>query len=260
MSASLPAVSRSEIPRNADGSAAGSTVTPDSLVLVARTLARYDEFAEWYEQWTSGFGPPLISAHPELMPPLAGLRLLDLACGHGRLSRDLARAGATVVGVDFSGALLDKARTRDSADIDYVQADVTRAPHWWDGRLFDGCTCELALMDIDDLSGTLATVATVLRPGGWFVASIVHPCFPGNDNGLSSWPSDRGYDAEVWWISPDHNPNGARIRVGATHRKLATYLNGLLDAGLELERIIEPAAPIPTFLLWRCRRRWDDNA
>jgi 2-polyprenyl-3-methyl-5-hydroxy-6-metoxy-1,4-benzoquinol methylase len=189
------------------------------------------------------------------MPPLAGLRVLDLACGHGRLSRDLARADAMVVGVDLSAALLDKARAKDSTGIDYVHADVTQAPGWWDGRRFDGCTCELALMDIDDLPGTLATVATVLRPGGWFVASIVHPCFPGSDNGLSSWPADSGYDAEVRWTSPDHNPDGARVRVGATHRKLSTYLNGLLDADLELERIIEPPAPVPTFLMWRCRRR-----
>lgn len=222
---------------------------------MASEAARYDEFAEWYEQWTSGFGPTLISAHPELMPPLSGLRVLDLACGHGRLTRDLARAGAKVVGVDFSVALLDRARANDSSGISYVLADVTRTPTWWDGHPFDGCTCELAMMDIDDLSGALSTVATVLRPGGWFVASIVHPCFPGNDNGLSSWPAEGDYEAEGWWTSPHHNPNGARIRVGATHRKLSTYLNGLLDAGFELERIVEPAASIPTFLLWRCRRR-----
>jgi SAM-dependent methyltransferase len=170
--------------------AQGCRDTPDSLVPMTSTLARYDDFAEWYEQWTSGFGPCLISAHAELIPPLTGLRVLDLACGHGRLTRDLARAGAKVVGVDFSGALLDKARAQDSAGIDYVQADVTRAPSWWDGLPFDGCTCELALMDIDDLSGTLSTVATVLCQGGWFVASIVHPCFPGNDTGLSSWPAE----------------------------------------------------------------------
>lgn len=57
---------------------------------------------------------------------------------------------------------------------------------WWDGQAFGGCTCEVALMDIDDLAGTLSTVTTMLRPGGWFVASVVHPCFPGNDDGQSS--------------------------------------------------------------------------
>jgi SAM-dependent methyltransferase len=171
------------------------------------------------------------------------------------MSRYLAQAGSAVVALDMSGPLIAEAREISATGIDYIHGDVTQRSQWWDGEPFDGCTCELALMDIDDLDGTLATVAAVLRPGGWFVASIVHPCFPGNEAGLSAWPPADGYDAEGWWTSAHHNPDGPRIRVGATHRKLSTYLNGLLDAGLELERTLEPPAPIPTFLLWRCRRR-----
>jgi hypothetical protein len=151
--------------------------------------------------------------------------------------------------------MLAKARATGSEGIAYILADVTRHPAWWDERPFDGCTCELALMDIDDLAGTLSTVTTVLRPGGWFVASIVHPCFPGNERGQSNWPPGEGYEREGWWTSPDHNPEGVRIRVGATHRKLSTFLNALLDAGLEAERFVEPPAPVPTYLLWRCRHR-----
>ena len=221
---------------------------------MARALARYDEFAEWYEQWI-GDAPSLIAAQDGLLPPVAGARVLDLACGQGRMSRYLARRGADVLGVDLSAAMLSKARAAGPAGITYLRADVTGAPTWWDGRPFDGCTCELALMDIDDLAGALATVAAVLRPGGWFVASIVHPCFPGNGRGQSSWPPEEGYDREGWWTSPGHNPDGARIRVGATHRKLSTVLNALRDAGLDAERFAEPSAPVPTYLLWRCRRR-----
>jgi SAM-dependent methyltransferase len=218
-------------------------------------LARYDEFAEWYEQWI-GDAPPLIAAHPGLLPPtLSGERVLDIACGQGRMSRYLARRGAGVTGIDISAAMLARARALGPPGITYVHADVTRRPVWWDGRPFDGCTCELALMDIDELAGTLSTVTAVLRPGGWFVASIVHPCFPGNDQGRSSWPPAEGYEREGWWTSPEHNPGGARVRVGATHRKLSTVLNALLDAGLEAERFAEPPAPVPTFLLWRCHRR-----
>jgi SAM-dependent methyltransferase len=222
---------------------------------VAQAVARYDGFAEWYAQWI-GDKPPLIAAHPELLPAVDGERVLDIACGQGRMSRYLARQGADVTGVDISAAMLGKARAAGPQDITYARADVTRPPAaWWDGRPFDGCTSELALMDIDDLAGALSTVTTVLRPGGWFVASVVHPCFPGNDTGQSSWPPEGGYEREGWWTSPDHNPEGARIRVGATHRKLSTFLNALLDAGLEAERFIEPPAPVPAFLLWRCRRR-----
>src|SRR5215471_17025402 len=125
---------------------------------MARPAARYDEFAEWYEQWI-GEAPPLIAADAGLLPAVAGARVLDLACGQGRMSRYLARLGADVLGVDVSAAMLGKARAAGPAGITYLRADVTRAPAWWDGRPFDGCTCELALMDIDDLAGALAPVA-----------------------------------------------------------------------------------------------------
>jgi len=194
-------------------------------------------------------------ADSDLLPAVAGRRVLDIGCGQGRMSRYLAGLGADVTGVDVSAAMLEKARAIGPEGITYVRADISQhAAAWWDGRPFDGCTCELALMDIDDLAGVLATVTTVLRPSGWFAASIVHPCLPGSENGLSSWPPGDGYDSEGWWISPDHSPGGARIRVGATHRKLSTYLNALHDAGLEGVRFVEPAASVPTYLLWRCRR------
>jgi SAM-dependent methyltransferase len=221
---------------------------------VAQTQARYDEFAEWYEQWI-GDAPPLIATHADLLPAVTGDRVLDIACGQGRMSRYLAMLGADVTGVDISAAMLAVARAAGPENITYINADVTRHPAWWDGQPFDGCTCELALMDIDDLEATLSTVTAVLRPGGWFVASIVHPCFPGAKGGRSSWPPEQGYESEGWWTSPDHRPDGVRIRVGATHRKLSTFLNALLDAGLEAEHFVEPPAPVPTYLLWRCRRR-----
>jgi ubiquinone/menaquinone biosynthesis C-methylase UbiE len=221
---------------------------------VTQTQARYDEFAEWYEQWI-GDAPPRIAAHAGLLPAVTGDRVLDIACGQGRMSRCLAMLGADVVGIDISAAMLGKARAAGPESITYIRADVTRHPAWWDGRPFDGCTCELALMDIDDLESALSTVTAVLRPGGWFVASIVHPCLPGTERGESSWPPEQGYESEGWWTSPDHSPDGVRIRVGATHRKLSTYLNALFDAGLEAEHFAEPPAPVPTYLLWRCRRR-----
>ena len=158
---------------------------------MTQAQARYDEFAEWYEQWSSDV-PPLIAAQDGLLPEVTGDRVLDIGCGQGRMSRHLASLGAEVTGVDISAAMLGRARAAGPASITYIHADVTDHPAWWDGRPFDGCTCELALMDIDDLAGTLSTVTAVLRPGGWFVASIVHPCFPGSERGAQQLAARRG--------------------------------------------------------------------
>jgi 2-polyprenyl-3-methyl-5-hydroxy-6-metoxy-1,4-benzoquinol methylase len=224
---------------------------------VARS-ARYDGIADWYPTWV-GDGDGLIAdGVGDLLPPTVhGARVLDVACGHGRASRGLARRGAHVVGVDISAALIASARERevgDSLGIDYHAADVAEIDQWWDGKFFDGAVCEMAMMDIDDLPGTVNAVAATVRVGGWFVISVVHPCFPGNEAGLSSWPPADSYFHEGRWISPDHNPAGVRIRVGSSHRTMSTYLNALIEAGFALERAVEPPAPVPTILLLRCRR------
>jgi len=221
-------------------------------------VARYDEFADWYAAWVDQV--PAVVTDPDLglIPPaLDGQRWLDVACGAGRAARELARRGAGVLGLDVSEEMIERARAIEASEglgIDYRAADVTQPKDWWDGQPFDGAVSEMAFMDIDDLEGTLAAVACVLRTGGSFLASLVHPCFPGNESGLSSWPPDKNYFVEGRWTSPDHNPDGVRLRVGSSHRTLSTYINSMVDVGLHLERIIEPSAPVPTLLLVSCRR------
>lgn len=131
---------------------------------------------------------------------------------------------------------------------------VTELGQWWDGHRFDGATCEMAFMDIDDLTGTVRAVSEVLHEGALFLVSLVHPCFPGNQAGLSSWPPARGYDTEGYWTSDTHNPEGVRIRVGSFHRTVSTYLNVHLDSGFELQHVYEPASSVPLYLILVFRR------
>lgn len=60
-------------------------------------------------------------------------------------------------------------------------------------------------MDRDDLDGTAQAVAQILAPGARFLISLVHPCFPGSEAGLPSWPSDQDMGPEGFWASADHN-------------------------------------------------------
>lgn len=236
---------------------------------MGRTPSRYDAIADFYEAFAPDeYDEPLTAALLDLIGDVSGLRLLDIACGHGRLSRELARRGAEVVGVDLSAALLEKARAREQTEplgIAYVYANAA-SQDTLSGQHFDGVTCHFGLSDIDDLEGAVATVARVLRAGGFFAFSIVHPCFPGwSGKGASpSWPPGRGYFTEEWWLS-NGPPGGVRTKVGANHRTLSTYLNLLARNDLLLERLAEPmppqdwidvapeVGPVPVYLAARCR-------
>ena len=219
----------------------------------AHAPSRYDPVAAWYVEWTDRWGDGLLAPVPD---EVGGQRVLDVAAGHGRASRALAQLGALVTAVELAPSLVAEGRRREHAQrlgINYLQGDAATLD-WWDGEAFDGVVAEMALMDIDDLAGVVLSVSTVLAPGGWFACSLFHPCFPGGPgsaDGLPSWPPDRGYHHEGWWTT-----DGAAVRgrVGANHRTLATYLNSVVETGLDIEYAHEPDFQTPRFLCLRARR------
>jgi len=216
--------------------------------------AAYDAIAEWYdrsvrERALLASDNVIGQAFFALLGDIAGQSICDLACGQGYLARKVAQRGARIVGVDISRKLLDIAQTEEQAEargIRYYHADAQALPALPE-EPFDGVYSNMALMDIPNLTATLRGVARLLRPGGWFVATITHPCF--------QVPPGQSYFTEGFWRSD--NPNGVRGQVGAHHRTLATYLNTLSSAGLLVEQIAEPSMSdreTPPVLLIRCRK------
>ena len=91
--------------------------------------ARYDSVADFYATAFNAVDDPAAAALLDLTGAPAGLRILDLACGHGRITRELARRGADVTGADISGALIGKALEAERADplgVRYVHATSAR--------------------------------------------------------------------------------------------------------------------------------------
>jgi len=199
---------------------------------------------------TSGSGPHelAVGITMRLVPDLRGARVLDLACGQGLAARALARGGAaSVTGVDVAPEMIELARGHEAAEplgIGYQVADAQALPGLA-GRSFDLVTCQLGLMDIPDLTATLAAVARVLRPGGRFVFAIGHPCFLAPEARTVTDEDGRparliaDYLTERFWRSA--NPAGVR-RAGNYHRTLGGYLNALIAAGFVLDVVAEPAA------------------
>lgn len=145
--------------------------------------------------WDDSIGPEGNSFHQTLVSPAvkrllainAGERVLDVACGHGQFSRELARLGAHVVALDFSTTFLERARAHTrlfpneiAQQICYRQVDVTdEAALCAVGAAssFDAAVCNMALMDMPTILPLMRAMTKLLRPGGRFVFSMSHPCF-----------------------------------------------------------------------------------
>ena len=209
-------------------------------------VARYDGVVEYYAaNWVEELDDPVTVSLFGLLGELEGRRVLEIACGHGRITRGIARAGASVVGVDLSAGMLGKAEERERDEplgIRYLQGDVAR-PGLLNGEEFDAVVCSFGLSDIDDLDGALANARRVLRPGGRFVFAILHPCFPGIEGVSGAWPTDGSYYEERWWQA-DGSLSRLRQQVGANHRTLSTYLNKLRRHGFVLDETAEPEPSI----------------
>lgn len=233
----------------------------------------YDAIAEWYDAWAGreARDDPYVAASLALMGDVAGIQICDLACGQGRVARYLADRGARVVGVDLSAKLLTIARRGEEANprgVAYLQADAQHLDGIAD-EVFDGVLCHMALMDIPELAPTLRNVERILRPGGWFVFSILHPCYNSPPSGEQTTPDGAvrlvsGYFEEGYWRSDART--GPPGKVGSYHRTLATYVNSLREVGLRMDQVAEPRATgshaerrpvwaeVPAVLIVRCQK------
>lgn len=108
-----------------------------------------------------------------------GLDVVHLQCHIGTDTLSLARLGATVTGLDFSGAAIDVARDLAAAagpPVSYVEADVDRAVEVLGAGRFDVVYTGIgALCWLPDIVSWARIVADLLRPGGRLFMREGHP-------------------------------------------------------------------------------------
>jgi demethylmenaquinone methyltransferase / 2-methoxy-6-polyprenyl-1,4-benzoquinol methylase len=92
-----------------------------------------------------------------------GDHVLDACCGTGDLAVAARARGADVVGLDFSEAMLERARSK-SHEIEWVCGDVLALP--FDDASFDAVTVGFGVRNVEDLDAGLRELRRVLRPGG----------------------------------------------------------------------------------------------
>ena len=104
----------------------------------------------------------------ELLAPQPGERILDLGCGTGQLTAEIAQRGARVTGLDNSEEMLAQAR-RNYPELAFVSGDAASFAF---PEPFDAVFSNAVLHWVKNADGAIAAIARALRPGGRFVAEF----------------------------------------------------------------------------------------
>jgi ubiquinone/menaquinone biosynthesis C-methylase UbiE len=193
-----------------------------------------------------------------LLGNVAGLRGLDIGCGEGANTRTVAALGARMAGIDIAPSFIaaaEAAEREDPLGIVYQVANAAKLP-FQDGS-FDFAVAFMSLMDTADYVSAVKEARRVVRSGGFFQFSIIHPCFSPpymrrvfGDDGLvralevGDYFERTDYVEEWTFSSAPEDVRGQHrpFRVPVFHRTLADWVNLLVDSGFAIERFSEPQA------------------
>jgi trans-aconitate methyltransferase len=115
-------------------------------------------------QFVWKFGEGVVS----LLEPKPGERILDVGCGTGHLTAEIAASGATMVGIDSSPAMIAQARQ----NFPKLAFQLVDAADFHTGEPFDAVFSNAALHWMPDPHRVAAAIARALKPGGRFVAEM----------------------------------------------------------------------------------------
>jgi 2-polyprenyl-6-hydroxyphenyl methylase/3-demethylubiquinone-9 3-methyltransferase len=144
-------------------------------------LAKFSALASKWWDPESEFKPlhainPLRLEWIDRLAGLSGKRVLDVGCGGGILAESMARAGATVKGIDLADKPLKVAqlhRFESGVAVDYecIGAEdlAAREP-----AAFDVVTCMEMLEHVPDPASTVRACAALVRPGGLVFFSTIN--------------------------------------------------------------------------------------
>ncbi len=221
-----------------------------------------------------------------LLPDVMELEGLDIGCGEGSNTRELARRGACMRGIDIAPTFVRAARETEATTplgIRYDAGDAMALP--FADAVFDFATAFMSLMDMPEQGCALREAARVLKPGGFLQFSILHPCFVPPHRRVLREPDGAVRAVEVaryfdrvdgaedrWWftaLAREERTGVAPFRIPRFHRTLSEWVAAVIGAGLVIEAMAEPcpdletaratpivadAAVAPLFLLVRARK------
>lgn len=156
-----------------------------------RQKTSWGKVANWYDDLLENGGgtyqkdlvlPNLL----RLMDLKKGERMLDVACGQGFFTREFAKTGVVLTGVDISKELIDIAKKKSPKEISFFVSKADKLP--FEDATFDKVSIILAIQNIENISGVFSEAKRVLKTKGKVFIVMNHPCF------RISKKSDWGFD------------------------------------------------------------------
>ena len=168
-------------------------------------------------QQNASFVPRLGAPMLAKLASTPGERILDLGCGDGVLTAEIAASGAAVVGIDSSEAMVAAARGRG---LDARVCDARALPFEAE---FDAVFSNAALHWIPEADAVLAGVRRALKPGGRFIAELGgHGNIASLSVAIRAVLTSHGVPFTWPWYYPTSRAYAARlIAAGLTPKDLA---------------------------------------
>jgi ubiquinone/menaquinone biosynthesis C-methylase UbiE len=218
--------------------------------------AAWDELANFWDQqmqtgatWQRHLIQPSVE---RLLGLKRGERVLDLACGNGEFARRMAELGGEVLAVDFSEGMLERAHAH-GGEVEYRKADAIDEEALLalgDPASFDAVVSNMAIMDMESIEPMAAASSRLLKPGGRFVFSTLHPAFNSGDVRPMVELDLEGGVTEVYSVKvssygiPSTGKGvavrGQPIEQWYFHRPLWMILKPFFDQGFALDGLEEP--------------------
>lgn len=190
-----------------------------------------------------------------LFPDVTGKRVLEAACGAGTDAAWLAEQGADVLGIDASEAMVQTAREQFSDRATFRQHDLGEPLTFLDDGEIDVVSSQLTLSHLREWEPVLTEFERVLAPDGVLIASTDHPfrqfllTSEGRVSDIDLYAAESEPDVRTETAESNYYETeryelayGAddSHRISFFRRPMSEYLQSFLDAGFELENVVEP--------------------
>ncbi|MFA5048098.1 MAG: class I SAM-dependent methyltransferase [Patescibacteria group bacterium] len=219
------------------------------------------------EHWLTMFSPIL-----KYLGDLKGKRVLDIGCGSGELTSELAKSAKQVVGLDLSKKWISRCQNKyHQKNLQFVQADASDLKLFRNNS-FDMVVMNMVLLNVHPaslVSKVLHEVKRVVKSGGDFIFSDLHPlCIMTKKEGRrrQEYAKNFSYFKDGAEFSPIIKlVNNKEIKFTDHHWTLDFYTQELSRLNIYIKRIIESRYPesapkkfyrysFPEYIIFCCKK------